>query len=390
MKFKFLFLIIFFLLNVACDNKNKTPISSHIERIKIDPLMNKGMLLSDVIEKIEIIPFETHQEGLITEITKIRTHNDRIYVLTGSISRMKLLCFDINGHFLFQIGKRGRGPGEYFTLRDFNINIWHQRIELYDIYNDKMIYYDFDGNYINDCEFDRKARAFVLIDSLYYGVFNDGEYEDLPYNFFISPANSFKVMHEDIPFRQDIDNMNTINPFFEFDNNILFSLCLNDTIYKITIEGAKPKYIVDFGKKIPKNVMDKGMMSIVEYTNHHDVPGFLTNLVESEQYLSISYSFNRNSYANTFYYCKSKKEGINLNNPVNDFNFLPLLPPMCTIGDDYISILDAFHVLETYNITKKNMSAGETINQLAFQELEKIALRLNESDNPVMLIYNLK
>lgn len=385
-------LVLFFFLIIAsfvgCISKKEKEATAYT--ITVNPSSNESALLSSIIDEIEIIPLETKENNYVSEIDKIRFHNGKFY-LFEKFGSQKLLCFDENGKFLYQIGSIGKAVGEYITPRDFNINTWTNRIELYDILSNKILYYNLDGSYMGKFAVDRKLRAYTIIDSLHYGCFNDGEYKDLPYNFFVTSSKTFTVEKVCIPFLGERDIMNGINPFYEGDNGVIFAYSLNDTIYSITAKGARPKYIVDYkNERLSPNILNKSMQEIVTNLLGKRVPGFISRLVDTDSVLTFSYSYD-SLKNNTVFYHKLNGRTTNVYKPINDFNYITFQPPVCAMGSKLVSIVPAYEILQLYyDLTKIKQANSVNLNIRAYDELKRIVSALRENDNPVLMVYKLK
>ncbi len=392
MKSKILILVSSFLVFIVIHSCSKQQHESETvtKTVVIDPKSNHELNLSDVIEIVDLIFLETNQSCFISNIDKLRYFDGRFYMYEQFGSK-QALCFSEKGRFLFQIGAIGRAENEYITLRDLNINQWKDRIEIYDINRDLIQYYDFNGKYIGKGSVGRKIRHYTVIDSLNYAFFNDGEYDDLPYNIFITPQDRFKVLYPGVPFQGQKDIMNNVNPFYESENGVLFAFSLNDTIFSVTRQGAQPKYILDFGKeRIPKEVLDKEMKDIVEFFMSNAMPGFVSHLVENSEYISITYSYQIPN-ANTVFISKDNLNVLNLFKPINDINYLPFNPPYCTMGDFFVSVIPAYEILNTYREKEHQyLQSPGSIDYEAYASLKNIAGLVNENDNPVLMIYKMK
>ena len=381
-----------FIIILSCSNqqheKNKNEIVK--KTVFINPRSNHKLNLSDVIEVVDLIFLETNKNCLVGDIDKLRYYDGRFYMYE-QFGTKKAFCFSEKGKFLFQIGAIGRAENEYITLRDLNINQWKKRIEIYDINRNLIKYYDFNGNYIGKGSVGRKTRHYAVIDSLHYAFFNDGEYNDLPYNIFITPQDSFKVLHPSVPFQGQKDIMNSVNPFYESKKGVLFAFSLNDTIFSITSQGAQPKFILDFGKeRIPNRVLSIDMKGIVKFLRNNTVPGFVSHLVENSEYISISYTYPIPNY-NTVFISKDNLNVLNLYEPINDINYLPFKPPYCTMGDFFVSVIPAYEILDTYREKEKLYHQAQgSINTEAYARLKKIAGNLKMSDNQVLIVYKIK
>lgn len=388
--------LLLFITIYSCNNKQKDRSSQQLKKefdvktISIDPKSNHKLNLSNKFEVVDLIFLESNKNCFIGNIDKLRYFDGKYYMFEQFGSR-KALCFSDKGKFLFQIGAIGRAENEYVTLRDFNINQWKDRIEIYDINRDIIKYYDFNGKYIGNCKVKRKARNYAIVDSMHYAFFNDGKYDDLPYNIFIAPQKSFEVLYPGVSFQGERDIMNNVNPFYESENGVLFAFSLNDTIFSVTSQGAQPKYILDFGKdRIPESVLGKDMKEIVKFVSDNTVSGFVSHLVENTKYISISYTYQIPN-ENTVFISKDKLNVLNLFEPINDINYLPFKAPHCTIGDFFVSVIPAYEILDTYiEMEKQYEEDPEIINMEAYTNLKKIAGKLNENDNPVLMVYKMK
>ncbi|MDD4822305.1 MAG: 6-bladed beta-propeller [Bacteroidales bacterium] len=69
---------------------------------KVEPL-----LLSELADSVSYVALETTKETLTKDAVQ---YGDRYYTI---INEERLLCFDKNGKFLHQIGRKGQGPEEY-------------------------------------------------------------------------------------------------------------------------------------------------------------------------------------------------------------------------------------------------------------------------------------
>lgn len=110
-------------LNLSClrDNGNlrKNP-SNSIQGIDLlsspeDELTALSMVASDVT----YIPLSTNEESMFSSIQKIRVNNGRLFL---KVMPVDIMCFDGDGHFLFKLDMKGRGPREYQYIIDFDIS----------------------------------------------------------------------------------------------------------------------------------------------------------------------------------------------------------------------------------------------------------------------------
>ena len=102
---------------VACNNKRHVFIDD-LEVYKIEKV-DDVLYWDDFVEKIDIIPLETNANSLVGVFHKGIVTGSDIYVF--DFRYQILLNFDIAGNFKKRIGGKGKGPEEYFEIRDFCI-----------------------------------------------------------------------------------------------------------------------------------------------------------------------------------------------------------------------------------------------------------------------------
>ena len=125
MKIKLLFFVIvlsYFLY--SCGNGKKETdeseiISNNRITLKINGDINNLLQIDSIFTDIKTIPLETKDECMIEEIVKAIFYDNKLF-LQDNMKR--LLVFNTNGKFLYEIGKIGRGPGEFLDIRDFDID----------------------------------------------------------------------------------------------------------------------------------------------------------------------------------------------------------------------------------------------------------------------------
>ena len=122
--FDIICITITFLIGCINNNQmNKIIVNDSLfTKIMIEPANCKEDILeSELFDSVFIVPLETKNSCFLGKIDKIEIFNNKIYVLDQEISCC-LFVFDLNGKFLFKVGQKGRGPGEYQCVLDFSLN----------------------------------------------------------------------------------------------------------------------------------------------------------------------------------------------------------------------------------------------------------------------------
>ena len=103
-----------------------------------------SLLLSEVAEKLEIVPLEMTDESVLSDITEMQVTDHNIWIDHGR--EFYIYRFSRSGKFLNKIGSIGQGPGEYTNYSTFLVD--EDKKEVYIIANTNgVLAYDFEGNF---------------------------------------------------------------------------------------------------------------------------------------------------------------------------------------------------------------------------------------------------
>lgn len=117
-----------------------------ITRIIIDPDKDPEtkFFLTELSSDIRYLKLETRPECMIDQVMKVLVDNNLVFVHSHSNPAGHLFIFSNSGKFIRQIGKQGRGPGEYSSVHDFTIDRENKKIYLIDSMG-KLFVYDYSG-----------------------------------------------------------------------------------------------------------------------------------------------------------------------------------------------------------------------------------------------------
>lgn len=143
----FLLLIGVFVLLGCSSNKKQEPISKSgipVINLSEDVSTVPSFLLSEVAEKLEIVPLEMTDESVLSDITEMQVTDHNIWIDHGR--EFYIYRFSRSGKFLNKIGSIGQGPGEYTNYSTFLVD--EDKKEVYIIANTNgVLAYDFEGNF---------------------------------------------------------------------------------------------------------------------------------------------------------------------------------------------------------------------------------------------------
>lgn len=127
--------------------------------------------LSSTLSHFDLIPLETNDSCLISEIDVIKKRNGRYYIQSG---RKYLYVFDGNGKFLRKIGNVGEGPGEYSILSDFDVD----KEYVYLLASHKLCVYNLSGEFQKEIRLKDNVRTIKCVDGGFLTFINSAQGED--------------------------------------------------------------------------------------------------------------------------------------------------------------------------------------------------------------------
>ena len=177
-------------------SKLKIPVINLSKNVSSVP----SLLLSEVAEKLEIVPLEMTDESVLSDITEMQVTDHNIWIDHGR--EFYIYRFSRTGKFLNKIGSIGQGPGEYTTYSTFLVD--EDKKEVYIIANTNgVLAYDFEGNFkrkIVDIQmilqlFSSPYDQYILNNQKFFATQNFGLYRPIDKDSlwsFVSLGNDFQ------------------------------------------------------------------------------------------------------------------------------------------------------------------------------------------------------
>lgn len=383
---KYIFLLIFL---TGCTNPEKKDI------LKISPeyFIDQNILLSDIACEIEYIPLSSEvyvPSVLSPQIT------DSLIIFSGR-QFAGIFEFNRNGSFVRKIGRNGRGPGEYKYGNHFAIDNKNQRIYIRDM--NKLLVYDFNGNFIKERIINRSELSRIKYgnNKLYlFAELSNSKYSNPSYNWIIvdtlgNELSSKKNSTTGFPESMSAFGISS-NVSYGYNNKIYYWNQYNDTIFELQDIKYKTAYLFkqDEYRLTPEISGDEENHG---FNKHYIVQ----NLFESQYYIFILYR----QYRKTHFCLYDKKEKVFKNYTfqenkeiglINDIDAgLPFqIREMETVENkEYLVGSINPYELKTY-VKSDNFKNKIPKYPEKKKELEKLANSLNENDNPVLMLVELK
>lgn len=223
------------------------------DRIIVDLDKKQKASLFDYFSHIELIPLETSDDVLVGYCEEIVPYQNRYYIFDIKLAVVHI--FDKDGKFIFQMNKRGQGPGEYTPhLTSIFLNPFTGNIDITDM---GCIYsYDLTGKHVRTILRTEDASGpywnlISLSDNLYVGfslfLFNNSDRYKI--NYYNIKEN--RIIHKDYEEDEFLKNYAFVPfapPFYAYNGKYYFYRLVDNDTYEVGLDSLKKAYTWDFGK----------------------------------------------------------------------------------------------------------------------------------------------
>lgn len=338
------------------------------------------------VDSFHIIPLETNSESVLSGINKI-AFIDSLMIIH---SYDRVLCFNHSGKFLYSIGLKGRGAGEYLRINTFFIDRTLQTINLVDEFSSKILTYKLNGTYLNEKTY--PPKTFYM---LHTGFLTDKHKllcNHYIYNHFNNIYSSIDLSTGDITVlhKFPLQTQNTAmfigrEPIVTYNDTSKMILPFDNKLYTYTDSCLSPVSLIKTQKKFlsKRRLKAEKDFSVMTYF-HAEEKGYFTGfktICETESHLLL------NEAGSNRYFLTDKKKNAgqrytyHIDGTLTD---LPLLGIFTTYQNYFVGSISNYSLKELVSQIPENIS-----NQY-LQKLKKIAISIEESDNPCLLFYKLK
>ena len=375
-KISLLFLILF--LVFACKNRELTGnindeanITGELEKIKVPTEITD---LSKDIEAFEFIQLESNSNCIIGEISKLLMHDEK-YFIFDKITK-SVFCFNNEGKFLYKVSKQGKGPGEYYMLKDININREEQCIELYDRGKKEILSFSFQGNFKSKRNIDMYFDSFINFENSTY-VFQKASDNPEHFNYYLVDDGKIKEKYVQC---KSFDNTNIKNQISKNMNRIFMAHGCSNVIYTLIGKDIKPKYFIDFGEEnLPSEILYKQKIGVEEFLKLllKNYSMIIMNFYEDNNFLTFSYTKKKK----LFWVIKDFTKNTIKNGNILFFG-TTIMPPLYKYEDTFYSIIDLNYVdLD---------EIGENSSKIEKDFLQRNMKYVSTNMNPVIFKFSLK
>lgn len=247
---------------ISCDKKVSNDNLDVIE-INVESVVDKLDISSIFQDSIEIIPLETSNTSLISDIEKVIFQDGLLYIS----DRMGQAIFVFNqfGEFITSIGELGPGPNEYSELGDFILV--GDSILVQDKYSNKILIYNREGVHQSNIDLpDLTYAEFTCFDNKLIFVTNH-ERSDFGYYNLVTYDLATKKFNTFIPYPETIPSPWALSAYTSvYKESLLFILPRNNKIYGVHKSEVMPQYNVSFSSNnVPLELLEKnGSQVLIE------------------------------------------------------------------------------------------------------------------------------
>lgn len=260
----------------------------------------KGIKLSELANDIEYIPLQTDSTNMLDHIHNIAISDK--YISINGINACFL--YNRNGKYLSQIGRKGKGPGEYLYPGNVEISGEYlfiadgQNILVYNAFNQFITKIDVKtelGNGQNNENYIPVSDSLIIC-HIRNGS-GDEKYKATIYDLKSKAVQSFNNYYKYEKLKPSANSMDGDAQFYYAETQLSYKERFNDTIFRIEavngIYKMKPAYSFHLGKyKYPENFRSLEPMKLInDFINYI----WIGNIYETGSKVFIRCNFGKHN-----------------------------------------------------------------------------------------------
>lgn len=337
----------------------------------------------DMLDSIDYIKLDSSEP--IGQIDKMIVTGGKMYIMDSHVAQ-QIFVFDMTGKLLYRIKNKGRGPQEYISIWDMQIDTVKNEILLNDPISHSYIYYsNMDGKFIRR----KKGVAncyLAVIDSLYVNYqipgqdFNDEE------NWSILVSDKDSVIFKGFEPKPLQESNYIVNSFCrDVDGALLFTPINSDTVYQFSSAcSAFPKYVICQAKSIWKRYNESlSEQEICKLIKENSYTRYEAKFLATAKYCFFSIEHRRNQHiiSQPHFWDKRTDKVYRLDAEINPHAFSEirdiLSSPRAVYNNCFFGLRSPMGLLE---------NAGDALNP----KLRALLENTSDGDNPLVIMYRLK
>ena len=332
----------------------------------------------EAIDSVVYIALETNDACLLGKVEGVKVVGNQFFIQDRNGKAKRILRFDRQGRFLNKIGNVGDGPEAYRRLGYYSIDEKTKTVYIYDSSRDRMISYDFNGNYISEKRLNMGyIRGFEYENDRLYIFMNRMPYNDQHYNLWFRDTNN--VLKGFFAFKHDENyHLGVGNPFYTVGDEMCYFDKWTSKVYTIKGDTVALRCHIDFGAhQVP-----------IEYTANNTIYD-----QHKDDYWKIWVHFHENNHFIFFDYKTDTYQNCLIDKRTGKvYNYLPRAP----IGSDMGALVGVVCAKDNFFVTisdiigfvglKKQLKSAHWVNLPVKEIVEKCTI----NDNPVIVMAYMK
>ncbi|HCC51591.1 MAG TPA: hypothetical protein DEQ30_05630 [Porphyromonadaceae bacterium] len=378
----------------ACGSKGNEPSSEAI----VIPYANEkpeSLMADRYFSDIRFVPLETNEKCLLSEVQQVEWRDSLLFVCDVD----NIFLFNDSGKFVSQIGRKGRGPGEYIDFRGFFVDMNARTVGIIRPAAGLIMVYTLDGTYLHSEDISLGAYEgyyAMPVDDNKLFIFNSH-----------NPGNNMAYTLVDRDNREHMEYFYTYDPVRIEDHtyhfakhpmtrsgkNIHFTMPLDHHIYEYYNGEVSAKYYIETPSKIiPKEVMQRDGISrvkgtylsrLADLTMKDNYFGGFTDIFETDSLIFIHY-MAKLSYPGLYVLNKNNHTGYYHTFPSTSEKFAsPVFPFSASDGNRIVSIVPMHEMIRVKDYIADNEIEKKGISADMYNTLNG----MSEESNPLLIFY---
>ncbi len=347
----------------------------------IDLTKNITYPFSEFMSVSRVVHLETDRNSLLKGIERIRVTDDYIFIFSN---REVVKVFSHDGKYLYDIGKKGKGPEELLMATDFDISPDMKEVAIWDRNRSELKLYKINGDFIKSIKSQKIQWVFrvcwlkqnrFLLSSL------NRPHEDKRYQIYLLDE-SLNVIKGMIPYDEKLDFWTITGPVFVKDSEgtVHFRHPFGTEIYEVTNDAHK-KYSLNFGQHQLNN-SDKERFAKNSKLLFTSPKAIVIRYQETDKYIYCRHQFENRNYSLLINKDTKEQKRYNHSNP---FDYSVFISIVGVYKNSFVGLINPYKLRE--KLSKINKS-DEVKHKAGIEYWKNIAKDTEDTDNPIIVFLN--
>lgn len=386
MKKNIWFLVSLMSIWIGCSSPNQkkeqvTTSDNPSKSVNIDlPKSGENKLNASVFaDTVLYIPLETNPKSFIRRITQVQLTDK--YIFINGFDR--ILLFSKDGKFMRQIGRKGKGPGEYASIFGFAVN--RDTVFITSTGKRSVIKYTVNGDFVEEQPTTSQLVHFTVSPNNSIAWYNFPGGKLVFFDAKLQKADTITVDYNVAKERSMYLWWDDFDTYFqEGDHRLLFSNYMSDTIWDVSNGKKEIGYILNLGSQLlPENYRVEYCKGDFDRFEKNAAPYQKINLFETSSFLFMLQKGWVDNKINSLYLQDRSDNTIQKFESATIFDDLVIkeeLTPDFTTNNCIVATISPTHLIEEL---KKVQKTGEgACSPLWLKQMANV----KENDNPILVI----